>query len=223
MAAVGVLALYERHIKPWMYSWGATDSEIAARLPGDEFVSADAVRTTRAVTINASVAAVWPWLLQIGEDRGGFYSYAWLERAAGADVHNATTVHPEWQDLQVGDTVWLAQRYGEVARLVVAAIKPRSHLILMSPEDFDRVRRGERASGLWAFYVRRTGSQTRLLVRGVGGFAGHAGFDIPHFVMEQRMLRGIRDRAEKTPRTIGAPAGQTGFFARTGETAGTPA
>ena len=75
------------------------------------------------MTVDAPVTTVWPWLAQIGEDRGGFYSYSLLERAVGAHIHNADVVHPEWQDLQVGDTVWLARRYGERARQVVAAVK----------------------------------------------------------------------------------------------------
>ncbi len=98
---------------------------------------------------------VWPWLAQMGEDRGGFYSYSWLEKSAGADIHNADTIHSEWQNIRVGDTVWLARRYGERARQVVAAVKPKSHLVLMSPDDFRRVQRGEKACGAWTFCLRR--------------------------------------------------------------------
>ena len=98
------------------------------------------------------------------KDRGGFYSYSLLERAVGAHIHNADTVHLEWQDLRVGDTVWLARRYGEGARQVVAAVKPESHLVLMSPDDFERVQQGGKASGAWAFYLRRKDGWTRLIV-----------------------------------------------------------
>jgi hypothetical protein len=109
-----------------MYTWGASDDEIKAVLPGDEFVSAHTPRTTRAVTIDAPISAVWPWLAQIGEDRGGFYSYSVLERAVGAHIENTNTIHPEWQDVHVGDTVWLGRRYGDAARQVVAAVVPGS-------------------------------------------------------------------------------------------------
>lgn len=136
-------------------------------------------RTTRGLTIDAPVDAVWPWLMQIGEDRAGFYSYDWLERAVGTTIHNAKRVHPEWQDLQVGDTVWLARRYGQVGRQVVAAVKPNAYLVLMSTEDYARVQQGGQATGSWSFHLRRTGSSTRLLVRGSGGAVGHALFDIP--------------------------------------------
>lgn len=197
MAAVEVVAIYRNRVKPWMYRWGATDFEVGAVLPGDELVAPNVPRTTRALTINASMQSVWPWLVQIGEDRGGFYSYSWLERVVGARIHNATAINPQWQQLRVGDTVWLARRYRDRARQVVAALEPESYLVLQSPADYARVRRGEKASGAWGFYLRRTGSQTRLLVRGSGSPVGHPVFDIPHFLMEQKMMRGIRDRAEQ--------------------------
>ncbi len=228
MAGAGAIALYLGTVRQWMYTWGADDGEISAVLPGDEFVAAGTPTTTRALTIDAPVGLVWPWLAQIGEDRGGFYSYSWLERAAGADIHNANVIHPEWQDIRVGDTVWLARSYGEVARQVVAAVEPESHLVLMSPDDFKRVQRGEKASGAWSFHVRAQSGWTRLVIRGTGGAVGNAAFDIPHFVMEQKMMRGLRDRAEQTRRDqttafihkewqsiqhdeLGQPAETTGF------------
>src|SRR6476659_4379262 len=156
MTVFGVVALYRTRLRPWMYTWGAGDDEIAAVLPGDELVAAHTPRTTRALTIDAPISAVWPWLAQIGEDRGGFYSSA-LERVAGARIENANTIHPEWQDVHVGDTVWLARRYGDAARQVVAAVVPGSHLVLMSPPDFERVQHGDKASGAWGFYLRGRG------------------------------------------------------------------
>ena len=200
MAVFGVVGLYRLHVRPWMYTWGASDEEITAVLPGDELVAAHTRRTTRALTIDAPIAAVWPWLAQIGEDRGGFYSYSALERAVGAHIENANTVHPEWQDVHVGDTVWLARRYGDAARQVVAAVAPGSHVVLMSPDDFERVQHGEKASGAWAFYLRRKAGWTRLIARGSGRAVGHATFDVPHFLMEQKMMRGIRDRATEMRR-----------------------
>jgi hypothetical protein len=200
MVAVGAVALYRGTLRPWMYAWGARADEVEAALPGDDLVSADTPRTTRAVTIDAHADAVWPWLAQIGEGRGGFYSYSMLERAVGARIHNADAIHPEWQDLRVGDTIWLARRYGDGARQVVAAVKPGEHLVLMSADDFSRVQRSEKASGAWSFHLRQEAGWTRLLVRGCGGAVGHAIFDIPHFVMEQKMMRGLRDRAERQRR-----------------------
>src|SRR5690349_20063368 len=83
MAVVGVAALSRRHAPPWMYTWGARPDEVRATLPGDELVAPDACRTTRALTIDAPRRDVWAWLVQLGEGRGGFYSYSLLERAVG--------------------------------------------------------------------------------------------------------------------------------------------
>jgi len=210
MAAAGVMALYWGRIRLWMYSCGARDDEIDAVLPGDELVSPSTRRTTRAITIDAPIEVVWAWLAQIGEDRGGFYSYSVLERAVGARIHNASAIHPEWQDVRVGHTVWLARRYGQAARQVVAAVRPSSHLVLMSPDDFDRVQRGEKAYGAWSFCLRQSNGSTRLLIRGSGGAVGYIVFDIAHFVMEQKMMRGIRDRAQRTPRDSQREHGGTG-------------
>ncbi|MFI5048147.1 MAG: hypothetical protein ACHQIG_13860 [Acidimicrobiia bacterium] len=191
-----VTVLYRAFLRHWMYTWGATADEIDATLPGDELVQPRTPRTTRALSIEAPVEVVWQWLVQIGEERAGFYSYSALERMAGARMHNANAIHPEWQQREVGDTVWLAHRYGEVARQLVTLVKPGSHLVLMSRPDHERVQRGEPATGSWGFFLVPEDGHTRLVVRGCGGAVGHPAFDVPHFVMEQKMMRGLRDRAE---------------------------
>ncbi|NTY58875.1 hypothetical protein [Mycolicibacterium sphagni] len=197
MAAAGIAGLYRWTVRPRLYTWGATAEEIVAELPGDALVESGVPRTTRGITIDAPIEEVWPWLVQIGENRGGFYSYDVLERLVGARIRNADVIHPEWQELQVGDTVWLARRYGQRARQLVAEVVPKSHLVLMSAADYERVQRGEKAFGSWAFYLRPQHNQTRLLARGIGGAVGIASFDLVHFVMERGMLRGIRDRAQR--------------------------
>jgi hypothetical protein len=194
--AAAVIA-YCARVRPWMYTWGARGDEIDASLPGDDWVPHPGARTVRAITIDAPAETVWPWLAQIGEGRGGFYSYSLLERAVGCDIHNADHIHPEWQPIHPGDTVWLARTYGEAGRVVVAAVKPNSHLVLVSPTDYARIRHEHRASGTWAFYLRPEGGQTRLIIRSAGGATGNAWFDVAHFVMEQKMMRGIRKRAER--------------------------
>lgn len=200
MAAAGVMAMYRGRFRPWMYTWGAGEDEAAAVLPGDDLVVAGVPRTTRAVTVDAPPRAVWPWLVQIGEGRAGFYSYALLERALGARIHNANRIHPQWQDLQVGDTVWLARRYGAHARQVVALIEPKAHLVLMSPGDFERVQRGEKASWAWGFHLQPSNGRTRMITRTAGAPVGYALFDIAHFIMEYGMMCGIRKRAQRTTR-----------------------
>jgi hypothetical protein len=192
-AAKGGLELYRQVVRPRMYTWGAQPGELCAVLPGDELVSLAVPRTTRGVTVDAPVEVVWPWLAHMGEDRGGFYYYDWLQRSANPD---STIIDPEWQELQAGDTLWLAHRYGQMGKQVVAAVLPKSHLVLMSELDYDRVLRNEKAQGSWSFCLIPHGRRTRVLARSSGGAVGAGAFDIAHFVMEQRMLRGIRRHAE---------------------------
>ncbi len=195
VAAVWLAAVYRGWVQPWIYTWGARPEEIVGALPGDELIASAIPRTTRAIWIPASARAVWVWLAQIGEDRGGFYSYSWLERAAGADIHNADHIHLEWQRLHVGDTIWLARRYGDSACQMVADVQPGSHLVMVSRPDFARLQEGRKARGTWSFALLPGDGGVRLVARGCGGFVGHFWFDIPHFVMERRMMQGIRDRA----------------------------
>jgi hypothetical protein len=196
---------YRTRVRPWLAHWGATDDEIDRVLPGDELVTGIRPRTTRAISIAAPPPDVWQWLAQIGEDRAGFYSYSWLERLAGCRMHNAREVHPEWQSVAVGDTVWLAQRYGELGRQVVAVLEPERAFVMVAPADLAAVRAGRPASGAWGFFLVPDEAGTRLLARGSGGAVGTFLFDVAHFVMEQKMMRGIRARAESTSGAV-APA-----------------
>jgi hypothetical protein len=181
-----------------MATWGATDAEASAHRPADDLVAVGVSTTTRAITIDASARDVWSWLVQIGEDRAGFYSYSWLERLARTDMHNADDVHEEWQHRQRGDTVWLGQRWGELGRQVAAVADPESALVLMSPADFAAVEDGRRASGYWGFFLDPVDDcRTRLVVRSSGGAVGTVLFDFVHFLMEQKMMRGIKERAER--------------------------
>jgi hypothetical protein len=100
--AAGVALVRARHLR-----WGATDDELNATLPGDELVPAADLTATRAVTARAAADEVWPWVAQLGQGRGGFYSYDFLENMVGCDIHSAERVVPEWQSIKVGDAVRL--------------------------------------------------------------------------------------------------------------------
>jgi hypothetical protein len=82
--------------------WGATDEEVQRTLPGDERVPNSIVTTTLAITINALASEVWPWIAQLGQERGGMYSYELLENIARCQMHNADRIVPEWE-MKVGD------------------------------------------------------------------------------------------------------------------------
>jgi hypothetical protein len=182
--ASSLVGLYLAVGRPLMLHWGANCEELHEPLPGDELVPAPAVQSTRAVTVGAPVEAVWPWLAQIGQDRAGFYSYEWLENLAGCEMHNAAAIHPEWQSREPGDTVYLHPLNG----LPVARFEPNRVLAL---------------EGWGAFVLKPHGSDcTRLIARGrvrrgVGSVGNALLMEIPHFVMERKMLLGIKERAER--------------------------
>src|SRR5215210_6256981 len=100
-------ALYAVVIRPWHLRWGAEPEDEHRELPGDELLPEEGTRILHAVTIDAPVEAVWPWLAQLGQDRGGFYSYEWLENLAGCEMKNADRIHQEWQHRDLGETVHL--------------------------------------------------------------------------------------------------------------------
>ena len=180
----GLVAAYLAAIRPWMLLWGATSEETRKALPGDEMVPNPASQSTRAVTVDAPLEAVWPWVAQVGQDRAGFYSYEWLENLAGCRMHNADHVRPEWQERRVGETVYLHHLYG----LPVARFEPNRVLAL---------------KGWGAFVVEPLGRErTRLVARGWTARGPAMLFyilliEIPHFVMERKMLLGIKRRAER--------------------------
>jgi hypothetical protein len=176
--------VYAFFIRPWHLRWGATDEEVDRALPGDGLVPEPAIESTRAITVRAPVEEVWPWLAQIGQDRGGFYSYEWLENLAGCQMRNADRIHPEWLHREVGETVLLHPAVG----LKVAAFEPERAVVLES----------------WgAFVVEPTDERsTRVILRsrvprGLGALYYLLTIEIPHFIMERRMLKGVKERAER--------------------------
>lgn len=205
--AVVLLALLNVTLRQWYMSWGSTGRELQRLYPGDRLAPNVLSVATRAITIQAPPGEVWPWIVQIGEDRGGFYSYAWLENLFRADMHNADRINPQWQTRQRGDTVWLARkdRYHGAARTVIAAYEPGHAMVLVSPREYEKlVRYGPPIDGVWTFILEREGENaSRLIMRTRGGAAGWLGraigyflVDPAHFIMERRMLLGIKERAE---------------------------
>jgi hypothetical protein len=181
-------------LRPWHRTWGTTRTDLVMALPGDGFASR--VVATHAVTIHAPASAVWPWLVQIGQDRGGFYSYTWIENGLlGAGIRNADRIHSEWQELREGDFVrsvrtdWLGGRFAETAGWRVANIEPQRSITLAG----------------WGTFalVPVDSATTRFVIRtraGEGGFFT-APLDVlilepGHYLMERRMMLGIRERAE---------------------------
>lgn len=195
-AAIAGNILLSPVTRRWYTGWGSTAEERRRALPGDDIVPNPRLVSTRAITINAPPGAIWPWLAQMGQGRGGLYSYQKLENLARCDMHNANAIRPEWQSPVVGDKV----RFGPEPYpfQYIRAIDPGRTLVLGSAE-------GEiRTPASWVFHLEPQGNGTRLIARSRNGYepglmntvVWRCMTDPIFFVMERRMLLGIRDRAE---------------------------
>jgi hypothetical protein len=190
--------------------WGATDAEISSSLPGDEYIVKAKGDFTQAVTIRASVSDVWPWIVQIGQGRGGFYTYEFLENLAGCKIHNADSIIPELQNLNIGDLIYM---HPKATPLRVTMIEKDRALVigyLLDQEtgnildvNSDAPKKFVKQSWLW--YLREeeentTRLITRLRVDHSSSLANLLGFGpvtgIISSIMSRKMLLGIKKRAE---------------------------
>jgi hypothetical protein len=196
--SAGLFALTVRAIP----SWGATAEEVARVMPGDELTSHPTIRVTNAISIDAPPDAVWPWIAQIGDSRGGFYSYTFIENRIGALTNtagyhvtytNADVIHPEWQNPTPGTLLIQGM-------LQVREIVPERHYLLAEsamPEVL-------LWPWVWQLEPLDGGARTRLVSRytieGLGAAATNSArdfvFNLGGFVMHHKMLLGIKLRAE---------------------------
>ncbi|HET9093372.1 MAG TPA: hypothetical protein VFN50_13255 [Acidimicrobiales bacterium] len=197
-------------VRSWR-DWGATDEERATVLPGDDLVPAPAASRTQAVSIGAPAGAVWRWLVQIGQDRGGMYSYDALENLLGLRIHSSDEVRPEWQHLAPGDRVrlvpagWLGLKDG-LSLPAVIVDPPRSLVLREAPPEMPW-------NAVWSFHVFPEGTdRCRLLSRSravdPGGLArlASAAMEPVTLLMTRKMLLGIKERAERERATAARSA-----------------
>jgi uncharacterized protein YndB with AHSA1/START domain len=214
VAAAGTAVLaawWSRHV--WA-NWGSTPEERARAWPGESSIPAPSAAMTLAVSIAAPPDQVWPWLVQIGQDRGGLYSYERLENLFGLDIHNADAIHPEWQELGPGDRVVVVPpgRMGmpDGYAFPVEQVEAPHHLVLrQAPPEHPW-------NAVWTFVLEPEGAGTRLVSRSLAerqaGSAGRvadlAGLVMAPVVvlMTRRMLVGLKERAERTVPTETASA-----------------
>ena len=206
LAACALLAAaFATIVRPWYWNWGATPEERRATFPSDRIVANPAGRQTRAITIDAPPDRVWPWVAQLGQDRGGFYSYDLLENLVGCEMPTADRLRPDRQQWNVGDTLWLypprkgdGQGYMTLRRYVPERVLGFSGRAFGTPPTAPD-------NGSWSFILQPIGSSgTRLLIRGQGAASrsllgrtfDRSIFDPAHFVMERRMMIGIKQLAE---------------------------
>jgi len=201
-------------LKPWYRSWGATDVEIHVKLPGDDLVPNPRMVSTRAITIQAPTAQVWPLLLQFGLKRGGWYSYDLLEAIGGAadfvGGHSAKRIIPELQNLKIGDKIWMHKK---IMPLAVTAIESERALVFLTRVNIQTKAYFELGDKMpeqyvnssWVFFLNNTSKKTtRLIVRSrldynpniLNEIAWRVFTDPISFVMERKMLLNIKRIAE---------------------------
>jgi hypothetical protein len=196
-------AVTVRLLTPWMDRYGATDAEIAATFPGDELVLAPASFVNRAITIHASPEAIYPWLLQLDAEKGGWYSYDWLEtNLLRCPMTNADRIHPEWQDRQVGDAVRMCPGESGPPPFMVAQLHPNRAMVLGHQENGEWV-------DLYQFVITpQEDGTSRLILRTRTVMTGGL-WDMIHpgvFLMERGLLNGVKARAEGQAQTLASGA-----------------
>lgn len=151
ITAVGVLVaagvIYHLVLRGWCLTWGTTSAEAHAVLPGDELFPVFEGEATHAITINVPAERVWPWLMQIGQDRSGFYSYVFLENTIGAAMPKVERLASEWKPRAVADTVWFGtpKRFGGQARMIAAVVQSPRSFVMVTPTDWLKLQAGGRA------------------------------------------------------------------------------
>jgi hypothetical protein len=198
VAAVVLEGLYRRFLRRWVLNWGATDLEVARRLPGDALLEDADIVATRAITIDAPRAAVWPWLVQMGPGRAGAYTYDWIENLFGLNMHSADRIVPEWQHLAAGDV--LRSRSDRLGMRVE----------ILEPETILSTR-SEKGDWVWTFALVDENGATRLLSRNRIAMSGSSAgqrlgmlvMEPGSLIMERKMLRGLKARAEHLPAGAG--------------------
>ena len=178
--------------RTWCLTWGASDLGETKELPGDDLLVNPDLVSTRAVSIDAAVSDVWPWLAQMGSGRGGVYTYDWVENLLGLDMHSADVILPQFQKIEVGD----AQRLGKHGPVLHVAVAVERVALVFRSDD---------GNWVWAFCLIGDGNRTRLISRNRISTPGASRpsralykyvMEPGSLVMERKMLLGIKQRAE---------------------------
>jgi hypothetical protein len=194
LAYVGGAAL----LWPVHRAWGSTPADYASSFPGDVPDRNPALQVQHSVTVNAPPEAVWPWLAQLGQDRAGFYSYDWLERAFGAEIRNVTEIRPEWQPRAAGDFIPATQPgylgiFREPLGWHVTHVEPDRAMVL---EHWGAFVLQPLPDGRTRFSIRSSMSNETVPVWAAA--LNMMALQLPHFIMERRMMLQIKALAEES-------------------------
>jgi hypothetical protein len=183
--------------RPWISTWGATKAEATRTLPGDELVLDPTSTSTLAVTIDAPPERVWRWLVQMGVGRGGFYNYLFVENTLmRVGVHNADGIHPEWQDIEVGDHFWFTLKDYPGPRQGPEVVDIQKNRALILCEE----KAAKVCPGTWQFALsEHNHGSTRLLFRDKGSSFADLVLEPGFVVMNRGMLLSIEQKAEGAP------------------------
>jgi hypothetical protein len=189
-AVLGLVAFF-RLYRPWQLRWGSTREELSRRMPGDEIVRRPMFNATRAVTIDARAEDIWPWLLQIGFGRAGWYSYDILDNLGR---HSAERIVPELQHIERGDLVPIGP--GKSSGMWVKEFTQDRSMLWWNKEN-------EQTTWAWALYPRPDGA-TRLVTRVRAPYSWRQPLslvwvpllELADFPMMRKCLLGIKRRAE---------------------------
>ena len=203
----GVTTLYFMVIRPWHLKWGTTPAEVDRTLPGDDLIPDAKINATHAITINVPIEQAWPWIAQIGQGRGGFYSYEFIEDAMGLNIHNVDRILPDLPAPQIGQHMLLSDNFG-VPYVVVDA--PRALVVhgdtRTGGSEALRLRAGDHVAVTWGWYLDPIDDHTTRLIErwradygpGLLNTLGYRLLMEPGaFIMQRKMLLGLKARAEK--------------------------
>lgn len=188
--------VYAGRVRSRLLRWGSTAEERQRSLPGDAVIPKPSHVTTRAITIAAPSGAIWPWLVQMGQDRAGFYTHNWVERLLRSGIPDIHVLHPEWQHLEVGDLMRTNQerKPGHPFGWPVSLVDPGRALVLRSSAV---------PVGTYAFVLEPVDERTtRLLVRDRMAWRWWQHpvrlgvFEPLHAYMQTGVLQGIKQRVE---------------------------
>ena len=202
-AAIMAAAMVTPFLRHGQRRWGVDEAAAARHYPGDERVPAPHSHWTHGIDIDAPAATVWPWIAQIGADKGGFYSYQWLENVAGCDVKNAERVHPEWE-VKVGDGLKL---HPEMSPIAVVEVERGRHWLAFGAADPAAKAAGRGwVETSWLFFLEPLGpSRCRFISRYRTATSDDLSMKLAYgvaiepigFAMDRRMLLGVKERAER--------------------------
>ncbi len=196
VALASPLFLLSPLLRRWHLRWGATDAEVAGPMPGDDLLPESSFTTTRAITIEAPPERVWPWLVQLGWGRAGWYSYDLFDNGARP---SAERILPEWQSPSVGDRVPMAAKIDDLTAFTIAGLDPGRSMLWTKPGS----------TWAWQLAPARDGG-TRLVTRlrqrydwrgdPGGALLTTVLFELGDFPMMRKLLLNVRRRAERPAR-----------------------